>query len=220
MVYHLVYVRRRRRLSVSVDRYGTLQVRVPWHITHAQVVQFLRDQTAWIVRRVAQVRRAVAERPTLRQGSVVPFLGTSLQVYFSEVCVRPIFRDGSRLWIAGPDHPEREVVALLEGWYRQQANRHLPVCLKRWSAVLALPFDRVTIRSQKSRWGSCSTKRTISLNWRLMFLPVPVVDYVLVHELCHLKHMNHSADFWAMVARFIPDHAACRQKLRVFSAPW
>jgi predicted metal-dependent hydrolase len=75
-------------------------------------------------------------------------------------------------------------------------------------------YNRVAIRDQRSRWGSCSQKRTLNFNYRLVFLPPHLVDYVIIHELCHLEEFNHGASFWALVERSCPDHQAARRELK------
>lgn len=75
-------------------------------------------------------------------------------------------------------------------------------------------YNRVAIRDQKSRWGSCSQKQNLNFNYRLVFLPTHLIDYVIVHELCHLKEFNHGPAFWALVGQVVPAHQACRRELR------
>ena len=83
-----------------------------------------------------------------------------------------------------------------------------------WNAHYGFSFGRVAIRDQRSRWGSCSKKGNLNFNYRLLFLPLPLVDLVIVHELCHLKEFNHSSAFWALVEQTIPDLALRRNALR------
>jgi predicted metal-dependent hydrolase len=77
-------------------------------------------------------------------------------------------------------------------------------------------IERVTIRNQKSRWGSCSRRRALNFNYKIVFLPPELADYIVVHELCHLKEMNHSRNFWALVAQQIPDYKNCRSRIKLF----
>ncbi|HUO50464.1 MAG TPA: SprT family zinc-dependent metalloprotease [Candidatus Paceibacterota bacterium] len=77
-------------------------------------------------------------------------------------------------------------------------------------------FSKIVIRNQKSRWGSCSHAGVLSFNYRLVFLPEHLADYVIVHELCHLAEMNHGKKFWALVAQAIPDHVRCRKEIRKY----
>ncbi len=217
--YLLVRVRSRKRMSLRVDGQG-IQVRIPWRGTLRQAEQFLSDHAAWIRQQLHRVQQASIEKRALQEGNRLPFLDGFLQLRYGTGQIRPLFQEGEQLWVADRLHGVPELVDLLEGWYRQQALPHLSARLAVWSAEMGAPFARLTIRSQKSRWGSCSARKNISLNWRLMCLPIRVGDYVMVHELCHLRHMNHSPEFWAMVASFIPEHLACRRQLRLFSSPW
>lgn len=139
-----------------------------------------------------------------------------------DVAVRPGAAAGVRLREPGPERleafgaigDERAGRAALRRWLVRQAQAHLAPRLDALSATTGLGYRRVAFRCQKSRWGSCSREGAISLNARLLFLPPALVDYVLIHELCHRVHMNHSRRFWALVARHCPDFRAHDRQLR------
>lgn len=96
---------------------------------------------------------------------------------------------------------------------RESARARIEERLAHWSARMGLAFGRVAIRDQKSRWGSCSSKGNLNFNWRLVFAPLPVLDYVVIHELAHLREMNHSRRFWTLVESFSPDYKDHRRWL-------
>jgi predicted metal-dependent hydrolase len=102
----------------------------------------------------------------------------------------------------------------LRKWAIRKGKQYLEPWLRTISAEEKLPFDKVTIRGQKTRWGSCSSRETISLNYKLLFLPPEFVRYVLIHELCHTKQLNHSAKFWALVAKKEPNYKQIKKELR------
>lgn len=89
--------------------------------------------------------------------------------------------------------------------------------LVHWNQFYSFEYKRVAIRNQRSRWGSCSTNKNLNFNYKLVFLPIELVDYVIVHELCHLKHFNHGAEFWATVAEQIPNYKVHKEKLHEVS---
>jgi predicted metal-dependent hydrolase len=102
----------------------------------------------------------------------------------------------------------------LKSWLTNKAKEYLIPQLKKVSEETGLAYSSVTVRRQKTRWGSCSSRRSISLNARLLFLPPDLVTYILVHELCHTKHLNHSPVFWRLVASYLPDYRQFDRQLR------
>lgn len=102
----------------------------------------------------------------------------------------------------------------LEKRYRDAAKEYIPKRVEYYHEFTGGTYHKITIRDQKTRWGSCSSNGTLSFNYRLMLAPPRVLDYVVVHELCHLTHMNHSTDFWNMVASILPDYKEYRKWLR------
>jgi predicted metal-dependent hydrolase len=108
--------------------------------------------------------------------------------------------------------------AALERWYRRQAAAIFAERLKACNQRYGFAYGRVSIKEQKSRWGSCSKLGNLNFNWRLLLAPFPVLDYVVVHELCHLKQLNHSQRFWQLVSVGCPDYAVHRRWLRKHGA--
>lgn len=121
---------------------------------------------------------------------------------------------GQQWLLHGKPHTEDTRPDDLAAWYRQYANQYLPKQLSHLAKTYGFTFAKCTIRDQKTRWGSCSHQGNISLNWRLILMPVWVSDYVLIHELCHTREMNHSAAFWQEVATCHLQVADARQWLK------
>lgn len=128
------------------------------------------------------------------------------------VSVREI--SGEELLVSGQIHDEALCRKALESWLKRRAAGKLAPQLARLAAIHGFSFSSISIRKQRSRWGSCSSRGTISLNLKLLFLPPLLVRYIMVHELCHTRHMNHSRRFWAEVARIDPDYSTHDREMR------
>ena len=127
--------------------------------------------------------------------------------------------DSHREWIALERAKQRPRLRLdprhvSETEARRAVRELIAMLIDEEAAELGVEPKRVQIRDQRSRWGSCSTTGTLSFNWRLVLAPFEVLDYIVVHELCHVREMNHSKRFWALVSATIPDYVACRKELR------
>lgn len=122
-------------------------------------------------------------------------------------------RNVDKILLSGLPWTPAEDLAVLSGFVRNEAKKFLVPQLNKISQELNLPFNRVFIRSQRKRWGSCSAKHNINLNMKLMFLPYRLVRYVLIHELCHTVHLNHSAKYWRLVKMVEPEVDALEKEL-------
>lgn len=109
---------------------------------------------------------------------------------------------------------QKPVLNFSVDYYKAKAERLIHQKLEHYSRLYGFTYNRVTIRSQKSRWGSCSSKKNLNFNWRLALAPDEILDYVVVHELCHTKYMNHSPTYWKLVNEIVPDHKARRKWLK------
>ena len=103
----------------------------------------------------------------------------------------------------------------LEAIYRKAAREYFPKRVSHYAHILGVTYGKISIRDQKTRWGSCSSEGNLSFNWRLILAPPNVLDYVVVHELCHRKEMNHSHEFWALVESIMPNYKEYRKWLRI-----
>ena len=223
---HYVFKRvpRRRHVHILVNDDGTIEVRAPWRFGLQKAREVLRENAEWVRGSMDTAQERLAQRPCLVTGTRLPLLDGSLhldvrpqaQIDLFE-CARPwrgrVERRGTVLRVSTGSLGDDELRALIERWYRREATAWFAGRVEHYALQLGVRPSRVTVRGQRSRWGSCSGKGTVSLNWRLMMVPSALSDYVVVHELCHLRHMNHSPNFWEMVAGVVPDYRQRRHGL-------
>lgn len=182
-----------------VDRTGTVEVVLPRRLPQRAAQDAVRELRPWIERRLAEVGRQRAA--VLARGDTVPYLGQTLTLA-PEPGRERVTRRGRSLLV--PDGEDR--LAALERWYRRMAREEISLRLDRACGALGVRYTRLSIRDQRTRWGSCSRSGALSFNWRLLLAPEQVLDYVIWHEVCHLRVMDHSPRFWSLVADHCPDY--------------
>jgi len=232
LAFTLYCVPGRRNVHVLVNEEGDLEVRAPWRYSLAAAKCAVHEHSSWVLEQLKRQRAHLQLRPQLISGTRLPLLDERLELRFDNAAQGSLFsdpgtdapgrvyREGGRLWVVLQALKDAgRVRGLLEAWYRQQAREILPQRMQPLACKLGVEYGRVSIRAQRTRWGSCSPSGAINLNWRLLLLPQQLCDYVLVHELSHLREMNHSARFWAQVASVIPDYPFRRRQLRQLSRP-
>jgi hypothetical protein len=220
--YTIKVSRRARYARLRISPHEGLIVVVPENFDRMDVPGLVESRRAWItkvqgsfdLRRVSGVSDTGAELPSRIE---LQGIGESWKVtYCREDRGRVLVREAScdELILSGPMHDAASCQAALESWLKLQADRKLAPQLERLASIHGFSFSEVSVRKQRSRWGSCSSRGTISLNLKLLFLPPLLVRYIMIHELCHTRHMNHSRRYWAEVARFDPDFALHDREMR------
>ncbi|KZE31651.1 M48 family metallopeptidase [Crenobacter luteus] len=210
---------RRARKSIGLAiRDGRIELVAPASVPLSSLAEVLDARRDWLLRHWLADAARRAELAALP--AAPEWLGQALTPDWTGPGRAACRRDGDRLIVAGP-HPEREpdaFGALVARWLRREAATTLAERVALWSRATGLAPGRLMLSNARRRWGSCAADGTVRLNWRLVQAPVAVVDYVVVHELCHLEHLNHSTAFWSLVASHLPDWAARRDWLKRHAA--
>lgn len=196
----------RRSLAMRLEADGRVVVLAPLGLPELQLKDFIRRHADWLRR---QLDRVGAFPDPWREGGRLPYLGGSLCLARAEGVSHPC-RDGDRLLVPDPATARPAVLA----WYKTQAKEILGARLASLCAAHALALPPWRLSDARTRWGSLSARGVVGLNWRLVMAPVSVIDYVICHELAHLRERNHSPAFWRAVSALCPDHATARQALR------
>ena len=184
-----------------------LRVLSPVGASQRLIDEFIQQRADWITKRLAAVHPAGLQTE-LREGGSLPLLGSRYPVVAS---LAPFHFDGERFRV-NVGRPERNAFA--ERWLREYARDYFTSSVEHWSPIVGAEPKRLQIRNQKTRWGSASSNGTLSFNWRLIFAAPDIVDYVVVHELCHFIQPNHSKEYWQLVESILPDYRDRRQALK------
>lgn len=204
---------RRRSVALIITQDATLIVRAPLYTPSSVIEDFVRDKSFWIRRKIdeAAAHRAQA-RKVFFEGERFLYLGEHYPLSLVEASPVPlVFDDAFRL--------ERSFLpdakSLFVGWYRRQAGERIPERVEFYSALSGIRHYGCRITNTRSRWASCSGEGYLRFSWRLIMAPLNVVDYVVVHELAHVAHKDHSTAFWNRVASIFPDYKRTRKWLRL-----
>ncbi|NOZ52389.1 MAG: M48 family metallopeptidase [Gammaproteobacteria bacterium] len=218
--------KRAKKLQLSVSPIGKVEVIVPAGMDHRQIPVFVARHRTWIkqsLRRIHQQRSSVLDAvlpqqivfsATQQQWQVSYLMGSDNhmnELAGSNVtgvnageAINPGLDDCYLLQLSIKN--EHYALSMLSDWLTEKARQILTPWMQDLSRETGLAFNSVAVRAQKTRWGSCSSKKSINLNRALLFLEPELVRYVLVHELCHTRHLNHSALYWALVEYYEPNY--------------
>jgi len=215
--YRLERRKGRRKVSLFMQPELGLLVRAPRRFPLREVEAVLREEEDWIRRQLAWREEWLRRHPprSYAGGETLPLLGEDWVLEPRREAgrrrARVLAREGRLILELPPEADAREV---LEAWLRRLARRLVLARVEHWSALVGRRPVSITLRDTTSRWGSCSAEGNISINWKLVMAPAEALDYVVVHELCHLLHPNHSSAFWGEVERHMPGYRRPRRWLR------
>jgi predicted metal-dependent hydrolase len=206
---------RARRYLLRLRPDGTARVTIPRGGSPAAARQFVERHAAWLGREFQRLQAQPRKPAVWKIGTEILLRGDAVRIEAAHNGRAETVRFGGES-IRVPDSAA-DLRPAIEGHLRRLATRELPPRVLELAARHGLTVRRITVRSQKSRWGSCSRRSTISLNWRLIQIPVFVSDYICLHELMHLRQMNHSPGFWREMERVCPDYLMATHWLKEHS---
>ena len=208
--YLLSISSRAKYIRISIGLEG-MKVTVPKGIKIEFVEQFLHSKKKWIIKHNTNYKKEVINQLYYEGNEIIYNVVCGLKENSLE------FKDNVLSISLIEQLNSDEIYSIIKNWYIKRATESFNESIKVYSHLIGVKFNRVCLREQKTRWGSCSGKGNLNFNLKLIMAPRFVLDYIVVHELCHLIHMNHSKSFWSEVERFIPNFKVAEQWLKLNS---
>lgn len=220
--YSVQHSPKAKNLRLKVTREDGLIVVVPKGYDEKKIPALLKQKKIWIadaLKRVGETKRFLEPKPVKHLPEAVRLvaLGETWSVNYREEASHTGIRlraDGGKITISGPDLNRESVIRKLKDWLRVKVREGLFPLAEKLAAKHRLKLGGLLVKSQRTRWASCSAQRNLSLNTKLLFLSPDLVRYVVIHELCHTVHMNHGNGFWRLVATHEPSYKVLDQALR------
>lgn len=194
--YNLIF-KNKKNLSFKLDSNGELIVYAPKDISIEYIEKILISKEKWIISNSNKIKRA-----NINNCDGVYFLGKKFHSEIELSNSNDIYIEKDKIVIKTNNVETEYIKGLLSNWYKVQADSIIKKRVDELSKKYNLFPSKVIIKNQKTRWGSCNSNKEIRLNWRLVLMPYYVMDYIIIHELCHIKYMNHSKDFWNLVEKY------------------
>lgn len=207
---------RRRTIGIAVDGQG-LHAAAPRWVTIAEVEAFIREKQAWVLRRLEEARASLRPAVAWHEGARIPYLGDEVAVFGAPPGEPSRVADGRLLLAVSGGVRAAALREAALAWLREAA---LALFRSRAASIgpgIGVDAKRVSLSNARAQWGSCSADGRVRLSWRLIHVRPALIDYVVVHELAHLRHMNHSARFWRVVEAVCPEYRSARRELRDLS---
>ena len=217
--YTLIRRPRRRSLTLVVTPENQVRVLAPGFLSESKIKEFLRRKSSWVLKQIEKnIHRPKPEQRRYEPGEKFSFLGNELTLEIRESGRGAIEFIPDRLIVTVPEKLQGEerrgyIAWRLEDWYRAEAVKVFRERVARYQDFLGPQPRSVRVKEFRSQWGSASRRGSLSFNWRLLLAPFEVLDYVVIHELVHLEHMNHSVRFWKRVGEILPGYKLCRRWL-------
>jgi predicted metal-dependent hydrolase len=219
---------RARHVKLKATLKFGLELVVPKRFNPKEIPLILEHNKAWIIKHLAKINEQAKLFSNIDLPEQINLLAFAQAWKIDYIAtestkLRLMTRPQQELVLFGNVHDKELCKKLLSNWAKTQAKKLLRVRIEQLSTLCDLPFNNLTIRNQRSRWGSCSVDKNINLSFKLVFLPPALMNYIIIHELCHTVQLNHSAKFWRLVAKFDvnwKEHCKAARQAESLIPPW
>ncbi len=203
------------------DKDFLLTLTIPSPLSQKELNGIIQEKEDWIVKNYDRLDKLLQQIPQLKfeDGTKIPYLGEELFLVLKRE-----ERDSNNISIkhqkdqiiieAGYDNSSSVLVRVLEAWYREEAKQVFDHRIPLYAKIIGVKYNKIFIKDQKTRWGSCSSQGNLNFNFRLVMGPLFVLDYIIIHELCHIVHPNHSRAFWTLVHKHCPKYKEAKKWLQ------
>lgn len=204
---------RRKTLQITLTQEGRLVVRAPMKLSLARIHEFVSSKERWIIRKrfELQTRQSLVPAEAFGNGDQIMMLGEPVILEYSTQAVRIQLEHGC---LTIPEKFRHEAPVRLARWYQDQARLYIGEKLQEASQRTGISYASFRLSGARRRWGSCNSRNALNFSWRLIMAHPRAIEYVILHELCHVVHKNHSRDFWQCVETFMSDFKVWRKWLR------
>lgn len=210
--------RQRRSVGLKISREGLI-VHAPMRISHSIIEDLIQQKSSWIAKKLTDLHRHIAPAIQWQSGEQLLLLGNPIQLIIEENARNKAANLEACILKLALTTPENGAIISHKviQWYKKEALTDFARRLEIFATKLGVAMPKLMLSNAQSRWGSCNSKQEIRLNWRLLQAPPHLINYVVCHELAHLKEMNHSAKFWAVVESLCPNYKQAEKDLKIWS---
>lgn len=208
-----VWYKKRKTLGIHIDAYGNIELRVPRATSDEAIRKLVEAKWHWITTKSGEMKERTKgfKKKEYSDGETFLLLGREYPIAIHEgVPEEAIAFDGETLHLHVAERDPERMKQLMTGFYKKQCKQQVEKRIRHHQPAFKDKPRKIAISANKKTWGTCSSKRELTFNWKLVMAPLEVLDYVVVHEMCHMVHLNHDRSFWRLVGRIKPDYEACQ----------
>lgn len=208
---------RAKNMSLRIDQEGQVSVTIPKRVNEKSAHAFVEKKSDWIILHLEKI----PDRPTFDfiTGEKLPYLGEKIKLYIRQKDIKHakanIVGDSIIVFINNEDSSSKKLIKeAITKCYKKNFREIVTEGVDEYNKHYNFKYNRIALKDNKTNWGSCSSKGNLNFNWRLIMAPMEILDYVVIHEVCHLKEQNHAEGFWKLVEEQCPDYKVKRKWLK------
>lgn len=201
----------RKTVTISVEPNKNVVIKAPLALSDDQVMEIAKGKAKWITGKLYEMQGIDSRRYTRQyvNGESFLYLGRNyaLQLLDDKAIKKPVVKYyRGKLNVTTPIRDEEVIKKAIVEWYQEKAKKKIPERVAYYEKFFTEKCNRIIVKEQQKRWGSCTRDGNLIFNWKSIMAPANIIDYIIVHEMCHLRYMNHSNEFWEMLRRVLPDY--------------